>query len=978
MFLFGSGHSRSRLRLVALGCLMALPALALDSNRALTQAFHRIWQTPEGLPPTAIRDILQTSDGFLWLSTDQGLLRFDGVRFSSLAEIAGFTADQDGTGQMLEDAHQELWAILDRGGLIHVQGSRHVTQSTERIRCLVAGSGNGVWGCSANGLVHRGPDGLWQTYPATNVERACLRKDGTIWTGGHGNTLQVWDRGLFREYALRQVPAYTVVQAMLAGRDGALWIGTSDGLLELRDGKERLRINAQVFSLAESADGSIWVGTSEGFSRLKGAELQSFGAKQGLSQSNAYAVYEDRENSVWVGTKRGLNQFLDRRTIPITTAEGLPTNDTGPVFQDTRGNLWVGTLGAGLARMDGAHGSVSSSVLTRRNGLSSESIAALGESPAGDLWIGTDAGLNRLASGRVTMIPGLPSGSIRSLYTDQEGKVWVGTANGLAVLRNGRVAMAKNLGFPVLSFGEDSHGDMFAAVGPQGVLVFRHDSLEQIPGRQIPLRDADVLFKDGKLLWTGTMGGGLALLRDGDAIRITSREGLYDDDIFGITADNQGGLWLASSKGIFCVQRAELLAFAAGKRQRITSTPYSPLDGLQTVECKSGISPAAWRLHDGRLCFSTIRGLLVVDPARLSVKLAPPQVAIESVTVDGRAEDPARFEQLKPGNKNIEFRYAGLSFRSPARLTFRYKLEGFDQNWIEAESRREAFYTNVPPGSYRFRVSSCNVDGTCNEGGAAVAFTVPAHFYQRPWFLVSGLLLVALAGRAAYRMRIQQLRRDFRLVLGERTRIARELHDTLIQGFSGVTMQMQALSVGLPARSGEKLIEIIADAGNCLKEARRSVAGLRGNSQGASGLPGSLGRAVKQTTAFRKVALDLGDVPDGLPAHAEENLLKIAQEAITNAEKHSGAAWLRVSLRGNEKSIRLSVHDDGAGFEETARAGLAGHYGLIGMRERAESIGADFRITSRPGQGTVVLVTLPLGKARKSHPHQASSIAGEL
>jgi ligand-binding sensor domain-containing protein len=948
--------SRQSIGLVWL-CLLAQPLFGLDPNRALTQAFHRIWQTPEGLPPTAIRGILQTSDGFLWLSTDQGLLRFDGIRFSSLAEIAGFSGDQDGTGQLLEDSQHDLWSINNSGGLLRVQGSRHVEKLAGDFHCLTAGKSRDLWGCSARGLVHRGSNGVWETYNSENIEAASVRKDGTVWTGGHGNVLKAWNGRGFRSYTLQEATPNTRVQAMLGSKDNALWIGTADGLIEVRDGQERVRMKTPVLSLSEGSDGSIWVGTTEGFSRLKSAEVQSFGVKQGLSQSTVYAVYEDREGSIWVGTKRGLNQFLDRRTIPITTSEGLPTNDTGPVLQDPKGNLWVGTLGAGLARMEGPH----ASVLTKRDGLSSDWITALDSSHGGALWIGTNAGLNRLEQGRLTTVSGLPSNSIRSLYTGKNGDLWVGTGAGLAVFRDGHIAMTRQLSSPVLSFAESAAGTVYAAIGNAGLMAFKADSLDLLPAGEIALRDADVLYTDESgLLWTGTVGGGLALLRAGKITRFTARDGLYDDDIYGVIADKQGALWLASGKGIFCVQRAELLAFAAGLRQRITSTPYSPLDGLQTVECRSGISPAARRLNDGRLSFSTIRGLLVVDPTHLGLRLGPPPVEIESLTVDGRNEDPGRVHDLSPGNRNLEFQYAGLSFRSPTRLSFRYKLENFDHGWIDAQSRREAFYTNVPPGNYRFRVTSCNIDGSCNETGAAVAFTIPAHFYQRVWFLPAGLILLALAGRMAYRMRIQQLRRDFRLVLGERTRIARELHDTLIQGFSGVTMQMQALSVGLPGGSREKLREIIDDAGNCLQQARRSVAGLRGNPEDSSDLPGLLGQAAKQTTVFRKVALDLGQVPNGLPAHAEENLLKIAQEAITNAEKHSGAGQLKISLRGTGKSIRLSVHDDGAGFEENEWTCRAGHYGLIGMRERAESMGADIRISSKPGHGTMVAVTLPL------------------
>src|SRR5271165_5159113 len=236
-------------------CLLAHPLFALDPNRALTQAFHRIWQTPEGLPPTAIRGILQTSDGFLWLSTDQGLLRFDGIRFSSLAEIAGFSGDQDGTGQLLENSQHDLWTINDRGGLLQVRGSRHVEQFAGDFHCLTAGLGNEMSGCSPKGLAHRVSSGVWQIYNSENIDNACVRKDGTVWTGGHGNVLKMWNGREFRSYTLHEASPNTLVQALLGSKDNALWIGTADGLIELRAGQERVRMKTSVLSLSEGSDG---------------------------------------------------------------------------------------------------------------------------------------------------------------------------------------------------------------------------------------------------------------------------------------------------------------------------------------------------------------------------------------------------------------------------------------------------------------------------------------------------------------------------------------------------------------------------------------------------------------------------------------------------------------------------------------------------------------------------------------------------
>jgi signal transduction histidine kinase len=742
-------------------------------------------------------------------------------------------------------------------------------------------------------------------------------------------------------------------------------------LIRLREGREQRftkadgLANDSVLSLAEGRDGSVWIGTDGGFSRWRNGEVESFLPKNGLSQSTVTSVYEDREGSLWVGTKRGLNQFVDRRTVPFTTAEGLPSDDTGPVFQDSRGMIWVGTLGAGLARFDGRR----SSVVTKQDGLSSNSILALAGNAQGTLWVGTDAGLDQIRDGRISPI--LP-GVIRTLYPASDGTLWIGTSKGAAVLRSGSI---RRLNSPdaVVSFVE-AEGRILAAVEGAGIGAFDERTLRELPTANVAIRDADTLYRDldGRV-WIGGVGSGLHLrLPTGKLVDFAMKDGLFDDEIYGIVADDQDRLWLASSKGIFSVYRRDLLQFAAGRIVSVDSKPFSPLDGLQTVECKSGVQPAAWRMRDGRLSFSTIRGLIAIDPDQTQLKMEPPPVVIESVAIDGRTQHVAKARELASGDENLEFRYTALSLRAPQRITFRYKLEGFDGDWVEAGARRQAFYTNLHPGNYRFRVTACNADGTCNETGTSLAIVLPARYYQRSWFYFVCAALIALLARFAYVFRIRHLERQFGAILAERSRIARELHDTLLQGFSGVTMEMQALASRLPSGSREALREIIHDAANCLTDARRSVSELRSNRGPSPGLASELCACARQltVTGVPRLRLIVEKHPQRLPAYVEYNLLRIAQEAIVNAVKHGGAQTIEVSLQMLPDALRITVMDDGAGFVPGDPA--ADHFGMVGMRERANEIGAELHLSSEPEKGTTIAVEYPV---RKVDPRTADDEA---
>jgi len=333
------------------------------------------------------------------------------------------------------------------------------------------------------------------------------------------------------------------------------------------------------------------------------------------------------------------------------------------------------------------------------------------------------------------------------------------------------------------------------------------------------------------------------------------------------------------------------------------------------------------------------------------------------MTIDGKEVDSATVKTLGPGRVNVAFQYTALTYLAPGRMNFRYMLEGYDRDWINAGARREAFYTNLPPGKFRFRVVACGAFVACNESGVALDFEVAPEFYQRAWFIPLCMAVAALLAWLAYRFRVRQLREQFVLVLAERSRIARELHDTLIQGFSGITMQMHAFTSRLTASADQQALgEIIRDAGICLQETRRSVAGLRGGTGSSSGLAAAISDAARQLTQERdiRLKLNLDDRQQELPAEVKYNLLCIVQEAITNSIKHSGARTIEVTLACSANDLRVSVRDDGRGMERGEGNGRAGHYGMVGMKERASQIGAELDLSSAPGQGTKVSVRMPV------------------
>jgi len=958
----------------------ANPARALDPSKKLTQYVHRTWQTPEGLSQTSVYSVTQTRDGYLWIGTQSGVLRFDGVEFNPVRALQANALGDVWARSMLEDGGGRLWILTNDYQLIRIAGGKVKVFSeedglpTQYFSCLVRGAGENVWACTPTGLVRfQGDQFEVHESPAQIGRRpdaGCRASDGKIWIAG-GDSLATWDGSQFSRVELKSVTGSREIRALLCTAD-EVWIGSAKGLIRHNAGGEKLYTTRDgladdsILSLAPGRDGTVWVATRNGFSRVRKGSIESYGYRDGLSQNTVYSLFEDREGSLWVATKNGLNQFLEGAATRYSSAEGLPGNNPGPVFQDHQGTLWAGSLDGGLSRFSG-------NAFTPLKAFARQPVSVLAEDRDGNLWAGTNAGAFRLEDGQVkdiyTTAQGLPADRIRCMFRDRAGKLWAGTEKGPAVFENGRFvqipALRQELSAPISAIGETPDGGMLFAVARESVYRYAGGSLtkiEQVPRVLTPIQDINAIYTDPDgIVWMGMNGFGLAMLRDGKIIRIRVKDGLFDGEIYGFVLDAQDRLWMACGKGFFWVDRKDLLKFADGKIAKFASTPYSPLDGLRTIQGTPGVQPGGVRAADGRLWFSATGWLLAFAP-RLGTRPGTiPPVAIENVIIDGEPVDPADVRTLGPGRSNVEFEYAALTYLSPGRVTYSYMLEGYDRGWTNAGSRRQAFYTNLPPGKFRFHVVACGAFVNCNETGSTFYFEVAPIFYQRIWFLPLCLAVIGLLVWLVYQFRVEQLRSRFALILAERSRIARELHDTLIQGFSGITMQLHAFANRLGAPEDRAALgEIINDAGICLQETRRSVAGLRGATGSSAGLSIAVADAARQLVQEHdiKLKLNLDDRRQDLPAEVKYNLLCIAQEAITNSIKHAGARTIEVALACSANDLRLSVRDDGQGMGDGN--GRAGHYGIIGMKERASQIGADLEVASAPGRGTRVSVRVPV------------------
>ena len=765
-----------------LGALLSSgTALALDPRKALSQYRVDVWKQREGLPQDMVKAVVQTRDGYIWLGTAGGLARFDGVRFVKFNKRNTPEIQDEEIVTLLEDHEDSLWIGTYAGGILRYQKGKFTSYTTKEglphnsIFSIYEDSQRNLWIGTVRGLC-RFKDGKFIIYTTanglTNDSVTSIYQDwqGTLWIGTRGGGLNRMMNGRFFAYPLELENSRVTVSSIIGDAQHNLWIATFEGLVRLKDGQqtvytdktglsdnslatlhvdregalwigsygggvsryyqgkfEHLSKNADssnrvVYSICEDHEGSVWIGTeSNGLNRLRDVAFTSYTAAQGLSSGFVYSVAEDQAGTLWIGTKKGLNSFGNGGFLHYTSKEGLEANQARSVFCDSKGIVWVGT-NHGLYRFK----SGKLVLYTSKEGLSGNDVVVIFEDTKKNLWIGTnDRGLNRFSNGkftRYTTEEGLSDNTIRAICEDRQGNIWVGT-------RYGGLNRLSAAGIVKISTAE--------GLSSKWVLS---------------------LYADAENLWVGTRGGGLNRLRDGKISVFTTRDGLYADSLISILEDARGNLWMSSPEGIFRVNKKDLNQFAEKKVRSINLVSYGVDDGMPSSTSVGGSQPGALRARNGTLWFANINGLVTVDPEQLQINSQPPPVLIEQVLIDGESIDLNQKSRLAPGKQRFEFQYAGLSYLSPQKVRFKYKLEGSDNDWIDAGNRRAAFYTHLSPGSYRFRVKASNNDGVWNEAGAVFDFYLQPHFYQT--YLFYGLCgsVIIFAGLALYHFRVARLK----------------------------------------------------------------------------------------------------------------------------------------------------------------------------------------------------------------------------
>ena len=969
---------------------------ALQPSDAITQYSHAVWTLQEGKLPGAVLSLTQTVDGAFWIGTESGLLRFDGVTFGRWSPPADGRFPIEYVQALAPGRDGSLWiGTLD--GLAHLKDGKVTYYSTRQssigpaVSAILLDRYNAVWiakaGFHSGGLCRVEMDILHcfdsaQGLPNRAIVSLLEDHRGNLWLGGVGG-LYRWTGDAAQIYPLKE--STVMISSIAQGENNEIIAANGVHPLKHVVGSRLENYGIQPGSrgvsirvLLTDSDGALWIGTSsQGLLHVYKGHVDRYNHTDGLSSDTVLVLFEDREHNIWVGTDRGIDRFRALPVVTLSKREGLSRDTAGSVFASKDGGVWVGST-TGLNRVRDHDVTVYSS----RDGLPSNEIQAIMEDHSGGLWVGTTAGLAHSMNGRFHPVD-LPDGAkIRSLAAGAEepdGILWLSDLeHGLIQLRDGRIESV--LPWPL--FGNKQ---AYALLGdPKGKglwLGFRQGGIAYYTAGKITRRYGatdglapgtitDFHLDQAGTLWIAAEGG-LSRLRDGRILTLTSANGLGCDRVHTVIEDDDESLWLNTACGLIRIARGDLSAWLGNPRGKVNTRLFGPADGMRVRTLPSGYFRRSAKSTDGRLWFPELDAVAVVDPRHLPENRLAPPVQIEQLMVDRKAYAIHPGLMLPPLTRDLQIDYTAFSFVAPEQVHFRYKLEGYDNDWSATTSLRQAQYTNLAPRHYRFRVLAANNDGVWNEVGASIEFGIRPTFYQTTWFEWSSFAAFGGLLWMSYRLRVRhvaaQISLRFEERLSERTRISRELHDTLLQNITGFALQLGGLSktVTAPESAKDRLVDLRRQAEEWLREARDSVWDLRAPISEGQDFLESMRIVGQQLTAGKQVRFHIAVSGTGRETSIKvrANLLRIVQEATRNAIQHGGARQIDVRISYlNPGGIRLQISDDGCGFNLEEASHKLGHFGLATMRERAERVGADLTMTSAPGQGAEIEVVVPRTK----------------
>jgi signal transduction histidine kinase/ligand-binding sensor domain-containing protein len=1015
-----------RHRLVARALLMAAVlgfaprALALNPRLDISQYAHTSWRIGDGFVGGPITTIAQTSDGYLWLGTNDGLFRFDGVKATPWL-VPGQELPSQRIIFLLATADGSLWISTERGLASLRNGTlRNYVGPEEQYRTgkLVQDREGEVWGvvylprlnrsmlCSfstgraeCHGLDGGAGAGAIGLYAGSN---------GRLWVGTAGGVWR-WKPAPARFYPLE--PEMDGFQGMAEDASGGLLISRRGRVQRLHEGRVQTAHllpaasgRPQFDDVIADRDGGLWLGSSsEGLLHIHQGIVDAFGEADGLSSDFVYEVFEDREGSIWVATSEGLDRFRDVAVVTVSKRQGLSNLRANAVLSDPDGSVWVSTFD-GLNRVtdnavtvyrqpgsapDGARASRPVRYVDS-TGLPGTGVQCIFRDRLGRIWVSTESGVGYFEGNRLVMVNGVPGGLTRSITEDDDGTIWVASQReGLFRISQGR---ADPRSVPWTAFdhtepatvalGDPRGSGVWLGFGLGGLVHFDNGKVAAAYGTVDGLAAGRVHamhFDADGALWVAA-DGGLSRLKDGRLATLNSRSGLPCDAVHWAIRDNTNSLWMSMQCGLVRVAAAELTAWDSPERHAATrSVRVSVIGNASGFRALSGTgytAPVA-KSNDGRLWFRAAIGVSVLDPGFVPANRVVPPVHIEAFIADRRryhdGSTPSTAVRLPPLTRDVQIDYTALSLVAPEQVQFRYRLEGRDTDWQNVGNRRQAFYSDLSPGTYRFRVIASNNDGVWNEEGAAIGFEIAATYYQTNWFiaLVAGMLLTLIW--AAHRIRLRIVETHEREITAlneklmsaqeqERIRIAGELHDGVMQEMLAATMMLGTAKRRLGDDSAahatiDKVQQKLVQAGT---EIRQLSHDLHPPALQEAGLPDALRLHCEQfsTSCGIPITCDVDDRVHDLSRGAALALFRIVQEALGNAAKHSKATRITVGLTRSNGHVTLIVSDNGVGFDRgllTSSGGL----GLITMRERAGQLNGTFEFTTAPGRGTTITVIVP-------------------
>ncbi len=984
----------------ALWLLWSAPCHAATSIQRLSQHGHAAWRTQDGLFSSP-NGVAQTTDGYLWIGTSAGLVRFDGVRFVPWNTFPGLSTEGWNIEALLAASDGSLW-IAGRQSVVQLKdGGATQYASPGIVMGLVEDSAGAVWFAKSRVNGQGGPlckvaMGQLACYgkpelPIVNASALSWSPRNGLWLGSVSTLCQWSAQGssrCFLQDQLKSSESLSGVTSILSARDGTLWVGMSKsgpdlGLGQFINGKFKSYAvpgfdgsALSVSSLIEDRAGSLWVGTADqGLVRIHEGQVERFASANGLS-GNVVAdggLFEDHEGTVWVVTSAGLDAFRPLAVSVFSMKEGLPSEGVESVLPARDGTVWVGNFVLSTLVQDRVLPPLLPALFGNRTATS------LLEDHAGRIWIGLDNTLNVFEKGklkRIVTADGNDLGVVEIMLEDSDNDVWVVTA-----LESRRVFRVRNfvveeevapakLGEPSV-FVPSPSGGMWLGYKNGNIASYHRGELNTLAADAVSSGSIRSLLADPDGTLLATTAKGLLVQRGSSRKLLGIQNGLPCEGLFELLRDANHAVWLTSGCGIIRLANDALENGLANPGLKIPYRLFDVTDGVQPG--LASFVPSIAKGPDGRLWIPNGKVIQMIDPAAVERRGAPPPVRIEELTADRVAVAPAELMKLPSRTRDIDIRYTALSFVVPQKIRFQYRLEGRDDAWQDAGTRRQAFYTDLPPGRYRFRVKASNSDGVWNDAGASLDFEIVPTFYQTTWFAALCVALSAAALYGFYVARLRQVANRLRERLAakntERERIARDLHDTLLQSTQGLILRVQAATneIAKDSPTRQKLELALDRADEVLAEGRDRVLDLRVAADSLRDLPQAFASAGDELARGESVAfrISVEGRPRELVRRVNDEAYSIGREALINAFRHAQAQSIEVQLIYGDDEFSIRVRDDGVGIDTDApQAGSRpGHWGLPGMRERAKQIDAQFAIWSRTGAGTEMELSVPAGVA---------------